>query len=63
MTRDHGKTWTDVTPSQLSPWAKVSIMDASHFDVDTAYAAINTFRWTICARTSTARVMAGAVGN
>ena len=43
-TKDAGKTWTDVTPSQLSPWAKVSIMDASHFDVNSAYAAVNTLR-------------------
>jgi photosystem II stability/assembly factor-like uncharacterized protein len=44
VTRDGGKAWRDVTPSALTPWAKVSLMDASHFDVDTAYAAINTFR-------------------
>lgn len=44
VTRDGGTTWTDVTPPALGPWAKVSIMDASHADVNTAYAAINTFR-------------------
>ena len=44
VTRDGGKAWQDVTPPQLAPWAKVSIMDASHFDVNTAYAAINTLR-------------------
>ena len=44
VTRDGGATWTDVTPPSLGPWAKVSIMDASHFDKDTAYAAINTLR-------------------
>lgn len=44
ITRDAGKTWTDVTPPQLTPWAKVSLMEASHFDVNTAYAAINTLR-------------------
>lgn len=44
LTRDGGKNWQDVTPLALTPWAKVSIMDASHFDVNTAYAAINTFR-------------------
>ena len=31
VTRDGGKTWTDVTPPALTPWAKVSIMDASPF--------------------------------
>jgi photosystem II stability/assembly factor-like uncharacterized protein len=44
VTRDGGKAWTNVTPPALTPWAKVSIMDASHFDVNTAYAAINTLR-------------------
>jgi len=44
LTRDGGKTWTDVTPPQLVPWSKVSILEASHFDAGTAYAAINSFR-------------------
>jgi photosystem II stability/assembly factor-like uncharacterized protein len=44
VTADGGKNWKDVTPPQLVPWAKVSIMEASHFDVNTAYAAVNTFR-------------------
>jgi len=44
VTTDGGKSWKDVTPPELVPWAKVSIMEASHFDAGTAYAAINTFR-------------------
>lgn len=44
VTRDGGATWSNVTPPELVPWAKVSLMDASHFDVNTAYAAINTLR-------------------
>jgi photosystem II stability/assembly factor-like uncharacterized protein len=44
ITRDAGKTWKNVTPPALTPWAKVSILEASHFDPGTAYAAINTFR-------------------
>jgi photosystem II stability/assembly factor-like uncharacterized protein len=44
VTRDGGKTWTNVTPPELTAWSKVSIMNASHFDVETAYAAINRFR-------------------
>ena len=44
LTDDGGLTWKDVTPPQLTPWAKVSIMDAGRFDNDTAYAAINTLR-------------------
>ncbi len=44
LTTDGGKTWNDVTPKELVPWAKVSILEASHFAANTAYAAINTFR-------------------
>jgi photosystem II stability/assembly factor-like uncharacterized protein len=43
-TRDGGRTWQDVTPPQLVPWAKVSILEAGRFDARTAYAAINTLR-------------------
>ncbi|MBX9927742.1 MAG: glycosyl hydrolase [Gemmatimonadaceae bacterium] len=43
-TVDGGATWKNVTPPQLGPWMKVSLMDASHFDPLTAYAAINTLR-------------------
>jgi photosystem II stability/assembly factor-like uncharacterized protein len=44
ITRDSGKTWQNVTPPQLGPWSKVSIIEAGHFDAATAYAAINGFR-------------------
>jgi photosystem II stability/assembly factor-like uncharacterized protein len=44
VTADGGRTWTNVTPPQLEPWAKVSLMDASRFDPLVAYAAINAFR-------------------
>jgi hypothetical protein len=44
VTRTAGKTWNDVTPPDLKPWEKVSLIEASHFDVNTAYAAINTLR-------------------
>ena len=44
VTADGGTTWTDVTPPDLKPWAKVSLMDAGRFDALTAYAAINTLR-------------------
>jgi photosystem II stability/assembly factor-like uncharacterized protein len=44
LTRDGGKTWTDVTPAALTPWSKVSLMEASHFDDQSAYAAINRFK-------------------
>ncbi len=44
VTRDGGKTWANVTPPEIGPWAKVSLMDASHSDAGTAYAAVNTIR-------------------
>jgi photosystem II stability/assembly factor-like uncharacterized protein len=44
ITRDGGKTWKNVSPPALTPWAKVSMLEASHFDAGTVYAAINTFR-------------------
>ncbi len=43
-TTDGGAHWTDVTPKQLKPWQKVSLIDAGHFDKNTAYAAVNTLR-------------------
>jgi len=44
VTADGGRTWANVTPPSLVPWAKVSILEASHFDKNEAYAAINTLR-------------------
>lgn len=44
VTMNGGASWRNVTPPALAPWAKVSLMDASHFDTLTAYAAVNTFR-------------------
>jgi photosystem II stability/assembly factor-like uncharacterized protein len=44
VTVDGGVHWTDVTPKEVTAWEKVSIIDASHFDPLTAYAAINTLR-------------------
>jgi photosystem II stability/assembly factor-like uncharacterized protein len=44
ITRDGGKAWNNITPPDLTPWSKVSQLDASHFDDLTVYAAINRFR-------------------
>ncbi|HKM90158.1 MAG TPA: hypothetical protein VJX29_06050, partial [Candidatus Acidoferrales bacterium] len=44
VTHDAGKTWKNVTPPSLTPWSKVSILEASHFDPGEAYAAINRIR-------------------
>ena len=44
VTTDDGKTWTNVTPASFSPWQKISLIEAGHFDSNTAYAAVNTMR-------------------
>jgi photosystem II stability/assembly factor-like uncharacterized protein len=44
VTRDGGKTWKNVTPPEITSWSKVSLMDASHTDANTAYAAVNRIR-------------------
>ena len=44
LTTDGGANWNNVTPPTLSAWEKVSILEASHSDPNTAYAAINTLR-------------------
>jgi photosystem II stability/assembly factor-like uncharacterized protein len=44
LTTDGGADWSEVTPPQLAPWWKVSVLEASHFDAQTAYAAVNTLR-------------------
>jgi len=44
LTTDGGKKWNEVTPPNMTAFQKVSIIEASHFDAQTAYAAINTLR-------------------
>ena len=44
LTQDEGKTWSNVTPREISSWSKVTHIEASHFDAGTAYAAIDRHR-------------------
>src|SRR5438105_4194004 len=44
LTTDGGKNWKDVTPPAITAWQKISVIDAGHFDANTAYAAVNTIR-------------------
>ncbi len=44
VTRDGGKTWKNVTPPGITSWSKISLMEASHYDVNTAYAVVNRIR-------------------
>ena len=44
ITRDGGSHWTNITPPGIRPWSKIAQIDASHFDDDTAYVAVNAMR-------------------
>ena len=44
LTTDGGTNWNNLTPPTLAAWQKVSGLEASHSDANTAYAAINTLR-------------------
>lgn len=44
LTRDEGKTWSNITPPELTAWSKVTHMEASHFDAAKAYAAVDRHR-------------------
>ncbi|MGA2810794.1 MAG: hypothetical protein ABSG16_05295 [Candidatus Acidiferrum sp.] len=44
LTQNEGQTWNDVTPPELTPWSKVTHIEASHFDAGTAYAAVDRHR-------------------
>lgn len=40
VTRDGGKTWTNITPPDMPDFGRVSLIDASAFDAGTAYMAV-----------------------
>jgi photosystem II stability/assembly factor-like uncharacterized protein len=44
ITRDGGKQWTDITPPAVTPWSKVTQLDASRFDDTTVYASVSRLR-------------------
>jgi len=44
LTQDEGKTWSNVTPPEITPWSKVTHIEASHSDAGTAYAAVDRHR-------------------
>ena len=41
VTTDDGKTWQNVTPPALTPWSRVTTIEASHFDANGAYASVD----------------------
>src|SRR5712672_1861810 len=44
VTRDGGKTWTNVTPKGFPEWAMISLIEPSPFEAGTAYAAIDAHK-------------------
>ncbi len=44
LTRDGGGHWSNVTPHGLPVWSKISLIEASHFQAGTAYAAVDRHR-------------------
>ncbi|MDP9171917.1 MAG: glycoside hydrolase, partial [Acidobacteriota bacterium] len=44
VTRNGGANWKNVTPKELTPWSKVTQMEAGHFDDLTAYASVSRLR-------------------
>jgi photosystem II stability/assembly factor-like uncharacterized protein len=44
ITRDGGKSWSDITPKDVTPWSKVTQISASRYDEQTAYASVSRFR-------------------
>jgi hypothetical protein len=41
VTTSDGRKWENVTPSAVTAWSRVTMMEASHFDFNTAYAAVD----------------------
>jgi photosystem II stability/assembly factor-like uncharacterized protein len=44
VTRDDGKSWSNVTPKDVPEWSAISLIEASPFDVGTAYAAVDAHK-------------------
>ncbi|PYO09627.1 MAG: hypothetical protein DMD30_05370 [Gemmatimonadetes bacterium] len=41
LTLDDGKSWQTVTPGAITPWSRVTMIEASHFDANSAYASVD----------------------
>jgi photosystem II stability/assembly factor-like uncharacterized protein len=44
LTRDGGRNWSNVTPPALTPWSKVTQIEASRFDAAAAYVCVSRMR-------------------
>ncbi len=41
LTTDDGKSWQNVTPAAVTSWSRITTIEASHFDVNVAYASVD----------------------
>lgn len=41
LSLNDGKSWTNVTPPAVTPWSRVTGVEASHFDFNVAYASVD----------------------
>ena len=41
LTTDEGASWTNVTPTDIVAWSKITLIEPSRFDAATAYAAVD----------------------
>jgi photosystem II stability/assembly factor-like uncharacterized protein len=41
VTKDEGKTWSNITPKDIPEWSRISQIDPSPFDAGTAYVAVD----------------------
>jgi photosystem II stability/assembly factor-like uncharacterized protein len=44
ITRNGGKNWNNITPPEVTAWSKVTQIEVSHFDDQSAYASVSRFR-------------------
>ena len=44
ITKDGGANWRNITPPGVAPWSKIAQIDASRFDDNSAYVAVNRMR-------------------
>ncbi|MGH8140332.1 MAG: VPS10 domain-containing protein [Steroidobacteraceae bacterium] len=44
LTTDGGRQWSNVTPPALTAWSKVTQIEASHFDANSAYVSVSRMR-------------------
>jgi photosystem II stability/assembly factor-like uncharacterized protein len=44
VTRNGGRSWTDVTPKEVEPWTRINVIEASPHDPLTAYVAATRYQ-------------------